>query len=285
MAEYRAPGLTGDWLNGWLAAVGITVLLPDVRLAWTDDPVPVALFEVPDGEDLPTKLAAAIPDEDWLDTLVISGLQLNPALAEYKVSCAVERQRRDGSLSMTYTDLFQPREKEVDRSDFYPGAPGGTTFVSRLRQLWPHLGDSKTRADIVDSSLQGSAPRIPANGLGFDIRRLPAGVIAKRDVHVLPLVECLDFFGLMLITVRGNGVRALPRGWIDGRGRARRFCWPTWETYLDQWGIDALLDLANEEASAEPLDRLGVAARHISIEYETIADKDPTTGFSSMRLP
>lgn len=30
MAEGLAPGLTADWLNAWLAAIGVTVLVPEV---------------------------------------------------------------------------------------------------------------------------------------------------------------------------------------------------------------------------------------------------------------
>jgi len=32
-----APGLTADWLNAWLAAIGVTVLVPQARLS---DPFP-----------------------------------------------------------------------------------------------------------------------------------------------------------------------------------------------------------------------------------------------------
>ena len=33
--RHEAPGLPADWLNGWLAAIGVTVLIPGARLRWT----------------------------------------------------------------------------------------------------------------------------------------------------------------------------------------------------------------------------------------------------------
>ena len=37
MARVRCPGLPASWVNGWLAAVGVTVLDSRIRLHWTAD--------------------------------------------------------------------------------------------------------------------------------------------------------------------------------------------------------------------------------------------------------
>ena len=38
--ERECPGLPAEWINGWLAAVGTTVLDSELRLSWTMDPSP-----------------------------------------------------------------------------------------------------------------------------------------------------------------------------------------------------------------------------------------------------
>jgi len=50
MGDLLAPGLTADWLNAWLAAIGVTVLVPGIRLGWSADPLPVAHFDIPVGD-------------------------------------------------------------------------------------------------------------------------------------------------------------------------------------------------------------------------------------------
>ena len=44
MSEVTCPGLPGAWINGWLAAVGSTVLDARVRLQWTTDGAPRAVL-------------------------------------------------------------------------------------------------------------------------------------------------------------------------------------------------------------------------------------------------
>lgn len=285
MSTYRAPGLTGDWLNGWLAAVGVTVLLPDTRLAWTDDPIPVALFEVPDGEELPDRLAAAIPDEQWLDTLVISGLVRTVTLNEYQLRSENERKKKDGSLAACVTDLIDDVSKEVRHSEFDPPAPKGSTTDSRLRMLLPMLGQGEARTKTIGDSLQGLVVRRPALGLGFDIRRFSSGVHAnKSGPQIDPVVEVLCFFGLRLFPVRGDGTRSLPRGWTSSRGPRRRFCWPIWAPFLNCWAIDGLVDQVGEDARPEILARLGVQDRFVSVAYQALGSSDVTRGFAARRL-
>ena len=59
--RHEAPGLPADWLNGWLAAIGVTVLIPGARLCWTDDGVPSAVFETDEPVDLAKVVADALP--------------------------------------------------------------------------------------------------------------------------------------------------------------------------------------------------------------------------------
>ena len=59
--RHETPGLPADWLNGWLAAIGVTVLVPGTRLCWTDDGVPSAVLETEQPVDLPKVVAEALP--------------------------------------------------------------------------------------------------------------------------------------------------------------------------------------------------------------------------------
>ena len=44
MTQLTCPGLPADWINGWLAAVGATVLDTRLRLHWTTDGAPLAVL-------------------------------------------------------------------------------------------------------------------------------------------------------------------------------------------------------------------------------------------------
>ena len=129
MAEQEAPGLTVDWLNGWLAAIGITVLLPEVRLRWTTDPVPFARFVLPDdGPPLAERVSAALPSLDDLDRLSTarwrqdrSELSRHVSLAAYADRASMARESEDASLSSSLTDLVAEVPSEgLPHSPFDP---------------------------------------------------------------------------------------------------------------------------------------------------------------------
>ena len=43
----ECPGLPAEWVNGWLAAVGTTVLDPEIQLSWTPDRSAIAVLHHP----------------------------------------------------------------------------------------------------------------------------------------------------------------------------------------------------------------------------------------------
>lgn len=278
-----APGLPADWLNGWLAAVGVTVLLPDARLAWTGDPTPLARFEVPPGASLAQRIASALPSLRDLDALVIASSGRDVGMAAFRDLSQAARVRRDASLASSVTDLVQAEDGKAAHGRFDPPTPRGETLFTRLRKCRLALVEGIT--ERVEGTLEGRGSRIAANGLGFDYRRLRAAV-HSGDLHVDPLVECLCFAGLELFPVRGSGMAsAQTRGWLRSGTRAERFVWPAWTPTLDRWGIDALLDATHSApADGERLGLLGVTAVFESASYQRRGSADVATGYASRRL-
>lgn len=297
MAEEVAPGLTADWLNGWLAAIGVTVLLPDARLSWTQDAIPVASFLVPDGPSAADRVGAVLDDPAWIDRLVIRGLPRKVTRDDYR-KAAVRARRSEGtgvgrdlSLSASVTDLVRDSRLsdggQLPHSPFDPSAPGTTgavfdrvaSCVTKLREVSSNLTDASS------ATFAGRGIRIQANGLGFDPRRLVAGVQPKGQVFVDPVVELLCFFGLVHFPIRGNGTRVQPRGWAGPASRRGSFAWPIWEPRLDAWGIDALLDRFYNGEPRSRLRRLGIRGAFQSVSYRQLDRSDPTRAYGSEALP
>lgn len=288
--SYRAPGLTGDWLNAWLAAIGVTVLLATARVAFAGDENPVACIEMEGDHDLAEALAAALPREADLEELAIarSRLSRKVLIDAYREAASTARTTRDWSLSSSVTDLGERDvKKELPHSPFDPPAPQGLTLWERLagcRKALP-VAEDTLRRTIADS-LAGCGERIRANGLGFDYRRLPAAALDERQVWVDPVIECLAFYGLALFPVRGDGVRAVARGWRwDKASRRTRFCWPVWHEPLDRFAIDALLGAVYaSRLDKNAAHRLGVDAVFEAVPYRPTHSNDVTRGFGSRRL-
>lgn len=285
--EYGAPGFSVDWLNAWLAAIGVTVLLPQVRLRWTSDPVPSATFVLPaTGPDLPELLAGAVPSPDDLAALAIAravagrpDLKRNVDIPAYSDRADLARSQRDLTLSATLTDLVaELRADGLPHSPFDPPMPKGITVWERLVAC---------RATVVDveqhlrDSLAGTAGRVVNNGLGFDARRLVAGV-RSSDARVDALVEILAFYGVWLFTVRGSGARARTRGWTAAESRVGAFRWFAWTSALDRWAIDALLDLAHDPGYRPSLgSRLGITRWYQTVPYQRRASMDMTRAYGA----
>jgi len=293
MAEFVAPGLAADWLNAWLAAIGVTVLLPDVRLGWTGDPVPKARFSFPGGSPLAERIAESLPTVDQLKELVIADLPQNLSASEFSRAAAQARERLDLSLALLTTDIggLDKRKGTLPTGPFNPGAPHGETLFTRLRACRQGLDVLGDLPALVDASLTGRGQRVEANGLGFDYRRIAASVPGEAPKWVDPVVECLCFFGLFLHPLSGNGRRPRQRGWAGSRGST--FRWPVWENPLDRWAIDALLDvvyadLAVLSSSIAPLPgswrRLSVSALFGAVPFQRTGPSDPTRGYASERL-
>lgn len=282
MAAHPSPGYQADWLNGWMAALGVTVLVTDARLAWTDDPVPHAWFDHP-ADEFPAVLFAALPT---LEDLAESPLARNrPGLPElkrnldfdvYQQRAAYERATGAVALGCTVTDLAEPDATTgLPHSPFDPSAPRGITLWQRALTCREAIDGP----DAVARSLAGLGDRVTANGLGFDIRRLSPRA-ENTDNLVDPVVELLAFAALELFPTRGDGRRATTRGWTGPGMRAGAFTWGTWDELLDRWGIDAWLDrlYTGEHLPAPPV-------RFEVVPYQPTGSSDVTRGLASRRLP
>jgi hypothetical protein len=281
------PGLHADWLNGWLAAIGITVLLDDARLAWTDSRRPVAVLDYARGsEDLVAALCRHLPTLAALETLAIANPEkrfprtITPALY---LSVADGLTPDDFSLTSSVTDLATDLEGSgLAHSRLDPPAPHGETLWNRLTACRREVDGLSPLAVAITASLDGAGARVETNGLGFDFQRLTAAAkLSGSGNRVDPVIECLAFFGLALFPVRGNGRRASTRGFVSNALR-----WPVWRQPLDRWGIDALLGALYARPEDVARHRLlGIHAAFESVRFEkTPGTSDVTAAFASRRL-
>jgi hypothetical protein len=287
MVIHEAPGLTADWLNGWLAAIGVTTLIPGARLRWADNGVPSAVFEIDEPGDLAEAVASALPTAETLACSAIARtlpeaehhFARNVSLAAYRERAAIERQTGQGILAASVSDLNADLNPDsLDHGAFDPPAPRGETLWSRATKCAQALEGSGI-AERVRETFSGWGRREALNGLGFDARRLPAGMHAARDVYADPVVELLTFTALPLFPTRGNGRRIRQRLWTDNTSKRGAFQWAAWRPALDCWGIDALLDLAD-------WDTVGLtAATYRVVPFQPSAQADTTRAYFAERVP
>ncbi len=292
MREESAAGVTLDWLNAWLAALGVTVLVPEVRLRWTSEVVPSACFVLPpDSPSLPELVGAALPSVDDLSRLAIARqradvkeLTRQVSLEVYVERAGMARQLKDTSLSSTLTDLVAELPNDgLPHSPFDPPAPQGITLWQRVLSCRKAILDP---AVDVDASLSGRGRRIANNGLGFDARRLVAGVRQGAPLRVDPVIEVLAFCGLALFPIRGNGAEARARAWTGPGGRPGSFQWCAWAPPLDRWAIDALLDMVGSaRATAAVASHLGITEWYRTVPYQRRGAADPTRAYGAERVP
>jgi hypothetical protein len=293
--------------------VGATVLVPDLRLAWTDDPVPLAVLHLQGGHDVAEAIAEALPNLEDLGHLAIARHRPDaPELPRtVKLEAFQSRVRLvqsgalgagDRSLEMGLTDLYDLRSDEVPHAPFDPPVPKGVTLYERVvacRKAIEGLGQA---GSLVRASLLGRGLRVQINGLGFDYRRRADSVHADSKPHSDPVVELLAFFGLQLFPLRGNAhVKQQPRqrGFSDRASRRHAFRWPCWTELLDAWAVDALLDrfhAACPRLSAKELEghwdrhavatlrRLGIHGVYGSVYQEPRGQADSYRAFASERL-
>lgn len=283
----EAQGLTADWLSGWLAAIGVAVVVPGLRVAWSDEVVPRAVFESNEDDDVVTAIADALPTTGTLGESVIaptlgghSDFPRNVTLESYRDRAAIERSRHTGHLAASVSDLRADIDtKSLDHGAFDVPAPRGETLWSRARSCAAAIpGDE--RAAWVARSLNGLGHRVQLNGLGFDPRRLPASVQGGGDgseVFCDPVVELLAFCALDLFPTRGDGRQIRQRGWRDRATRRGAFRWTAWWPPIDRWAIDAFLDLDDPPAGA-------VVARYSSVPYVPRASRDVRRAYFSEPL-
>ncbi len=298
MSECACAGLPAGWLNGWLAAVGATVLDPRLRLRWTTEDAPVAVLSAKSLDPVDA-LVHAWPDREFLDDLPIASDWRNARKLERQVTVedfrgrALEARSTPASwtLSSTLTDLSVDERGKVAHAPFDAAGTGPTRWL-HYRVLRLHEKVGPLCRSRLHASLMGQASRVKDNGLGFDHSRL-GSLADKTDPWVEPVVEVLAFFGLALFPMRGRGAERSDgsnpderqRGWRTppGSGDPREFLWPAWEQPLDAWGIDALLDIWNPWRRAA-WRSAGVHAGWRSVRYQRRATADPTRAIGAESL-
>ena len=300
MTGVTCPGLPAFWINGWLAAVGATVLDSRIRLHWTSDTTPLAVLSA-DEIDPVAAVVASWPDCALLADLPIAYNWKGAGQLPRKVSVdafvrraqAVRSHPHSWTLSSTLTDLCVDKNGEVAHAPFDPAGPGTIKWLHhRLTKVHAHVEPTVER---IADSLAGRAMRVKDNGLGFDQTRLGSQA-DDTSIWIDPVVEELAFFGLAILPVRGVGIdsrlsrsdaRETQRGWMRttemGSKHERRFMWLAWSQPLDCAGIDALLDAWKSDRKTEWL-RIGVHAGWRSVQFEPRGSADPTRAFGAERL-
>lgn len=304
MSELECPGLPASWFNAWLAAVGTTVLVPEMRLAWSDSATPTAVLSAAGDGDVAGLLAAAWPTSERIADLPIAEnwrggrtIAPNVPLPVFRERAVASRGHDDTwALTSTYTDLHVEEagggEEMVARSRLAPAAPGPVGPIHR--RLTRVLGRVDEPLVQLMATLEGRARRVSANGLGFDIARITA-TSDDSDKMVDAVLEVLSFFGVALLPIRGAGTRrrANARAWTQ-RARQRlwfrdpddsrrmRLMWPAWRDPLTAQGIDAMLDVW-DPARPDGWHRFGVHAGWRAVEFFG-QGKDTTYGIGSEAL-
>ncbi len=307
----ECPGLPAEWINGWLAAVGITVLDPEITLSWTSDPSPIAVLHHPYKEPA-VALSEAWPGQGRLEDMPLARdfqgsvpLERQVPIETFVKRVELSRGHPDAwTLTSSLTDLAVDSGKAA-HAPFDPAGPGTIKWLHhRLLKTYGHVvpDDVGELATAIKNAIDGVSVPVADNGLGFDISRLPDRAREGVGNMVEPVVEVLAFFGLALLPVRGDGlrqrqVRVRQRGHGIGGRRENTFVWPAWSQPLDRWGIDALLDAWHQtwkpHKTGEGLEwrmrridwvRLGVHAGWATKPYRRTASADSTRGFSSERI-
>lgn len=278
MEAFSAPGLPAAWLNAWLAGLGVTVLVPDARLSWSDEATPTAAFH---HDGLLEALVAAFPTAEELEHLAITRWADGVAEFPRRVPVAAYRDRArrslpgDVSLAATVTDLAPGSDDPIAHSPFDPTVPKGLTIHQRLMACHSRIDDP---ARSLAATLAGRGRRHPLNGLGFDYTRLVGPTVPGRDNFVDPVVEVLAFVGLTFVPVRGDGRRVRTRGWATSQSRRGAFTWPAWPQPLDAAAIDGLLDRFWGGAAVRAVAVFG------SVAYQPRGSADATRGYASERI-
>ncbi len=288
--RFEAPGLTADWLNGWLAAIGATVLVPGLRLGWADEAVPFAVYESDDHLDVVPAISRALPTAESLGRSTIArkrpgehhAFERHVTLDAYRERAELERREGGGHLAASVSDLRVDADHgNLDHGAFDPAAPGTTGPLWTRAEACQRKLSMDQRESYVNASLLGNGHRMKVNGLGFDARRLATGVHdgSLGEKYADPVVELMVFAALVLFPTRGDGRQIRQRGWQDRSTKRGAFCWSAWRPFLDRWGIDAFLDLGSR------LDGEFVLARYRVVPYQPSAIADTTRAYFAERVP
>jgi len=301
MVEVKCNGLPADWVNAWLAAVGATVLDSRIQLHWTTDAIPLAVLSTVKRNPVEV-LVDSWPTKNQLEDLPIAQFWRGSGPLERRVTVDqfVNRVRiarghpASWALSSTMTDLCVDKSGLVAHAPFDPSGPGSIKWLHhRLAKLHREV---PAEPDFIYASLLGTSRRIKNNGLGFDMTRI-GSLSDKSEVFVDPVIECLAFFGLSILPLRGLGVderlearrpplrlRERQKGWRRIKGSTiRRFAWPAWSQPLNSAGIDALLDTWKPEQKRS-WSLLGIHAGWRSVSYRKRGSADTTRAHGAERI-
>ena len=293
LKEVKCPGLCADWINGWLAAVGATVLEPRLRLHWTRDAMPVAVLSSTEMEPV-SALVAAWPDDKKLADLPIERIEKRLAkVGEFRERAKIDRGHSNSwTLTSMMTDLCGEENDEVKPAPFYTAGPGSIGGIhQRLTKAHTHVQHPES---WIPDTLSGFGRKVIDNGLGFDLTRIGSQGDSSEKMTD-PVAEVLAFFGLALFAMRGKGVvlnkkgtslqgkLANQKGWMKLLNENRyRFFWPAWGQRLDKDGIDALLDAWKPfKKPSWPL--FDIHAGWKTVEFKA-SGPDMTRAFGSERL-
>ena len=208
MTDLTCPGLPGTWINGWLAAVGATVLDARIRLHWTTHGAPLAVFSAAEVDPV-TALV-----ESWPDAALLSGL---PIAKSWKGAGDVQRKvpveafaaRARAArghpycwtLSSTMTDLCVDEHGEVAHAPFDPAGPGTIKWLHhRLMKVHEHVEPAAGR---LRDSLTGQAVRVE------EVASHPVSIVRQRHRG----------YAQHSGQDRGRGKQAVSRGGSEHRER------------------------------------------------------------------
>ena len=154
MSLVTCPGWPGAWINGWLAAVGTTVLDARIRLHWTTDGVPLAVLSASEVDPV----AALV--ESWPDAALLADL---PIAENWKGAGKVRRtvpveafagrarvargHPNAWTLSSTMTDLCVDEHGEVAHAPFDPAGPGDDQVAAPSADEGPRTRGTLVRGD------------------------------------------------------------------------------------------------------------------------------------------
>lgn len=296
--EVACIGIPAAWLNGWLAAVGATVLDNRIRLHWSTKSNRAVLSAL-DVDPLDA-LVASWPSQKLLASLPIARhregageLGQNVTVETFSKRVRATRSHpQSWALSSIMTDLYVDESSVLKPAPFNPPAPKGLTLHDRL--VGAHNYVQHPSRQRIFASLMGEAIREQVNGLGFDQARLGSQADeTKRWTD--PILEVMAFFGLALLPMRGSGsegrmthsklANARQRGWraVADTSGGPEFTWPAWNHPIDVDGIDALLDVWNP-AAKHRWPSLAIHAAWKTVQFHPDNKMDPTRGFGSERL-
>jgi hypothetical protein len=291
MATFEAKALTADWLNAWVAAIGICVLLPETKLAWSSSETPHAIFTFADHTPFPEQLAKALPSLEDIGRLAIARTHSDSpvdfarkvAHEAYRARCELVRRTGDSSLSSSVTDLGRNHVDDLDHGTFDPPQPGGITLWQRVGKCVSFTDpDPAALALAVERTLRSGGERVDNNGLGWDYRRILSPTNPKSGVWVDPIVELLTFYGMTLLPTRGDGRVQRTRGFTAAPSKVGSFTWTAWTPPLSATGIDALLDQFWAGRNKRPSGLFPVS--YESVPYDPRGSSDVTRGYASRRM-